>query len=456
MRKYWIHILFISILGGFVGFGSETIAFGENQINLVEQTFLLDDKKEVTELTQLVTDINPSIKQTVIEEIDMVHLENVTPKELETIENSINLEELFEKSGQISKVETESIKITDFTTNFENVKRINSTQAFFSRKNLSLLDLLSWHVDDITSNKQSYTIATGKNIKVAVIDSGIDTESDYFKNNLALENAKSFVSNDQSVIDENGHGTMVTGVLTQVAPNAKVTPYKVINATTGESIWTIQAIIQAVKDRNQIINLSLGTYKNDKNKEDRVTIKAYERAIKFAKKNQVFVVASAGNDGLNLDELKAKESNLHLPGGMKNVLTIGATRKNNNKSSYSNYGKEIDFVAPGGDIYNDEGQLDLNEFIFTTYPVYLDNGLETLGIPQGYMFSGGTSLAAPAVSGVVATIYEKYFQRYGIYPNNQEVEKLLKAGSVNLDTSELNKYFGYGKVNGYQSLSKIN
>lgn len=456
MRRYSIHILLISLLGAFACLSLSISAFGESQIDLVEQTFLLDDKKEVTKLTQLVYDINSSIKQTVIEEIDMVHLENVTPEELEIIKNSTQLEGLFEKSGQMDKVETESIKITDVTTNFENVKRIDNTQTFFSRKSSSLLELLSWHVHDVTSNKQSYAIATGKNIKVAVIDSGIDTESDYFHNNLALENAKSFVSNDQSIIDENGHGTMVTGVLTQIAPDVKVTPYKVINATTGESVWTIQAIIQAVKDKNQIINLSLGTYKNDKSKEERLTIKAYERAIEFAKKNHVFVLASAGNDGLDLDGLKLRERKIHLPGGMKNLHTIGATRKNDNKSSYSNYGKEIDFVAPGGDIYNDEGQLDLNEFIFTTYPVYLDNGLDVLGIPQGYMFSGGTSLAAPAVSGVVATIYEKYYQRYGYYPKNQDVDKLLKAGRVDLGTPGLDKYFGHGKVNGYQSLSKIN
>ncbi|MBO0423217.1 S8 family serine peptidase [Enterococcus plantarum] len=454
--RYLIHIILVSVLGAFAALSLGISAFGENQMNLVEQTFLLNDKKEVTQLTQLVYDINPSIKQTVIEEIDMVHLENVTPEELETIENITQIEKISGKSGQMSKVETESIKLTDVTTNFEDVKRIDNTRALFSRKSSSLLDLLSWHVDDVTSNKQSYAIATGKNIKVAVIDSGIDTESEYFQKNLTLENAKSFVSNDQSIIDENGHGTMVTGVLTQVAPDVKITPYKVINATTGESVWTIQAIIQAVKDKNQIINLSLGTYKNDKSKEERLTIKAYERAIKFAKKNHVFVLASAGNDGLDLDALKLRERKIHLPGGMKNLFTIGATRKNDNKSSYSNYGKEIDFVAPGGDIYNDEGQLDLNEFIFTTYPVYLDNGLGSLGIPQGYMFSGGTSLATPAVSGVVATIYEKYYQRYGIYPQNQVVNKLLKAGGVDIGTPGLDKYFGYGKVNGYQSLSKIN
>ena len=127
--------------------------------------------------------------------------------------------------------------------------------------------------------------ATGEGVRIALIDSGIDPNHPILSGKIDLEDAVSFISEDESIVDTNGHGTMVAGIIAQVAPDAKITPYRVISAASGDSAWTIQAIIQAVDDGNDLINMSLGTYKAADIEDELLTIKAFERAIEYAEEN---------------------------------------------------------------------------------------------------------------------------------------------------------------------------
>lgn len=273
---------------------------------------------------------------------------------------------------------------------------------------------------------------------------------------IDLTNAKSFITGDSSVSDTNGHGTMVAGIVKQIAPEAKITPYRVIGDSSGESFWTINAIVQAVKDGNDIINASIGTYKSKDIKNDKLIIKAYERAVKYARKNNVIVIASAGNLGLDLSQYYKSEHIKHLPSDIKGVNAVSAVR-DKELTHYSNYGKNIQYCAPGGDLVYVDKNVDLSYWIYCLYPTSLDNGLSELGIPQGYSFSFGTSFSAPMVSAGAADVLSYYRSiNTGKEIRSHDIEKALTKGSIDLGEKGKDSYYGNGKINIYNSLKYIN
>ena len=69
-----------------------------------------------------------------------------------------------------------------------------------------------------------------------------------------------------------GQGLLV--LLHKIAPEAEMIVYKVIGANTGDSAWTIEAIIQAAKDQCNVVNMSLGTYKCEDVESELLTIEA--------------------------------------------------------------------------------------------------------------------------------------------------------------------------------------
>ncbi len=269
-------------------------------------------------------------------------------------------------------------------------------------------------------------------------------------NSINLTDAKSFVTDDTSVNDTNGHGTMVAGIIKQIAPGAKITPYKVMGDYDGDSAWVLMALIEAVDDGNDIINLSLGTYKCKDIKSERLIIKAFERAMQYAIKNDVIVVASSGNLGLDLDSYYKSEHMIHLPGGVKDVNTVSAVA-GGVLTSYSNFGSDIQFCAPGGDLNYIDGYLDLNSLIYCLYPTSMDNGLSTIGIPQGYTFSYGTSLSAPCVSAGLADVLY-YYGSKDEKVKSKDIEKALSIGTIDLGKKGKDPYYGEGQINIYNTL----
>ncbi|MBI3842432.1 MAG: S8 family serine peptidase, partial [Thaumarchaeota archaeon] len=109
---------------------------------------------------------------------------------------------------------------------------------------------------------------TGNNVKIGVIDTGIDyTHPDLlgFGNNGKVVGGYDFVDNDEQPMDTNGHGTEVAGIIAAngklmgIAPNAKLFAYRV--SADGESVssdYIIKAIHKAIADKVNIINISLG------------------------------------------------------------------------------------------------------------------------------------------------------------------------------------------------------
>ncbi len=158
-----------------------------------------------------------------------------------------------------------------------------------------------------------------------------------------------------------GHGTMVSGIVHLVAPSALIMPLKAFKADgTGNLSDVLSAIYFAVQNGARVINMSfsLSTYSQE-----------LATALKSASRRHVICVASAGNDG---------REEIVYPAALPDVMGVASTTNNDTRSTFSNYGEDLVWVAAPG------------EAIITTYPF------------GTYGAGWGTSFSAPLVSGAAA------------------------------------------------------
>lgn len=424
---------------------------------ITELTILLDQNADIEDVLTVLYEINPSFTVMTIQEIGLVHISSEEAFDMYMVLNDETIRAVSDNYGQMAELEQEAVELKDIYSDGQPILMDDiRTETNAASEESELLESLSWHVSTVTENKASLSISTGSGVEIALIDSGVDITHPILADKISLKTAKSYVTGEASLSDTNGHGTMVAGVISQIAPEAMITPYRVIGEKSGDSLWTIEAIIQAVNDGQDILNMSLGTYKCTNEVSENLTIEAFERAVSYALSNDVIVVASAGNKGINLDKTFAEEATRHLPGSIDGVITVSATGAGGAFASYSNHGSNITFAAPGGDLVFVEGMLDLGQWIYSTYPTTMDNGISALGIPQGYTFSYGTSLSAPNVTACIANILAYHQKMTGTEADLNDVLSYLQNGALDLGDLGYDIYFGDGLVNIYSSLLSVN
>ncbi len=160
-----------------------------------------------------------------------------------------------------------------------------------------------------------------------------------------------------------GHGTMVAGIVHLVAPTARIMPLKAFGANgQGYTSDILRAIYYATLKGAKVINMSFSspTYSPE-----------LQRAINNAASKGLISVAAAGNND---------SSSLVYPAAMSNVMGVASTSDYDTRSTFSNYGPQLVWVAAPG------------EGIITTYPW------------SSYAAGWGTSFSAPFVSGAAALI----------------------------------------------------
>ena len=216
----------------------------------------------------------------------------------------------------------------------------------------------------------------GSGIKVAVIDTGIDTSHPMFTGRLAPSTEwKDFIDNDtnpQEVAPASGttgygHGTGVAGLILQTAPKATILPIRALGPDgSGDVAGVVSAIDWAIQKGAQVINLSLGTTTN---------VVALQNVINTATSQGRYVIASAGNTG---------DGNITYPARWaksgsysKYLISVGSVSQGLALSLFSCSGVELEQLAPG-------------ELVTSAHP-----GNKTARYT-------GTSFAAPQVSGAVA------------------------------------------------------
>lgn len=462
INKSIICLMFILALV-FINLSVPVFAVSSNEESLI----ILSDGDAKNDVEKIQKEF-PDVQVHLIEEINSLVVNDIQKHQLSNIKSYINKDLHIPNNDIVSDTE---IPVPNPKENIVNEK-IN-TPSIVKNEEIESYDKWMWDIKQVTNNYQSHLINTGShNVKVGIIDSGIDFNHPDLKQNI-IGMGKSFVPNDVSTQDNLGHGTMVAGTIAAngkirgVGPDLGLVPYKVFNQGGGNSSWAIEAIIQATKDDMDVINLSLGTFKSIKSKEDKGIIKAYQRAFKYAKKNNTVVVASSGNEGVDISNPKKLAEQLgkpddllvHLPGGEKDVITVAATNREMKLSSYSNYGKGISISAPGGDYGPDfqENQIfDPDSFMLATYPTHLPQTYvsKSMGFKQGYELTVGTSFAAPKVTATIAVMKAEYFKQFGREMPSREVEKILYK---NVDkTDDYNtKVAGKGIVNLYKALVDI-
>lgn len=314
----------------------------------------------------------------------------------------------------------------------------------------------------------------GAGATVAVLDSGVVCQHGDIAPNL-LPASTSFVPGEgvcHTIAGGFNHGTHVAGIIAApdnafgtigVAPEAKILAVKVLSGITGSGSFAsiIQGIVYAADQGANVINMSLGVSGGlpKGGSETAHLINATKRAIQYAQTRGVLVVASSGNDAIDLDH---SGNVISFPGQLPGVLTVAATApvgwaKNlaaadlDVHTTYTNYGQSaIHFAGPGGDsAYSGNenclvGGLVRPCWVFDL--VFAPGGF----LPAGslYFWAGGTSMAAPHVAGVAALVFGKY---PGIKP--AQVEAILRKSADDLGKPGQDDFYGAGRINAARAVA---
>jgi lantibiotic leader peptide-processing serine protease len=429
--------------------------------------------KEGANLSKVVDEMKKVDKQVKVDNLAAISTLAVDPssetKSLE-IQKLVNekFQNIFEESGEDESIQVGDIQIESVSSTLTKSQALSTTD----QEEDQTYKMWNWDIEAVTENGASRELEEGnQSVRVGIIDSGIDFNHPDLKDNI-VSPGKSFIEGVTDTQDYLGHGTMVAGTIAAngnivgIAPRIGIVPYKVFHTGGAESSDVIEAIIAATDDDMDVINLSLGTYKSIKNIEEKAVYIAYERAIKYAVKENTFVVASSGTESVGLDifnphvlaELRgfSGDAQYHMPGGLKDVYTVAATNKDGLLADYSNYGKNVSIGAPGGDYGPrvNEGLLDVRYMTLTTYPTNLPQSITSMyaGFDKGYEFMIGTSLAAPKVSATAALVIAEYEEKFGEKPKVKDIRKILDSGAVDADSKHK---FGAGIVNAYESLKLV-
>lgn len=290
---------------------------------------------------------------------------------------------------------------------------------------------LQWHFPAIQL-PAAWDITTGEGVVVAIIDTGIDFNTPDMAG-TRRQPGYDFVNNDADPTDDQSHGTHVAGTVAQttnnnigvagVAFNATLLPVKVL-AADGNGTYDniIKGITYAVNQGADVINMSLAGSQGTQ---------ALREAVKFAHDAGVVVVAAAGNSN----------SSVAYPAAYDEfVIAVGAVRFDNSRAGYSNFGPEIDLMAPGGDVDRDDNNDTYGDGV-------LQNTLNSTRTGYSYRFFEGTSMASPHIAGAAALLLSV---RSNLSPN--EVETILSRAARNIGPA--NEY-GAGLVQAADALRQV-
>lgn len=261
--------------------------------------------------------------------------------------------------------------------------------------------------------KQETQLTTGK-VKVAILDTQVDKDNTSL--NEFLLASEHIIPPSSSALVTNSHGTRVALILAHILDTLygksltgklEILPIVVLNQNSvGSENDLANGILKAVDEKANVIIMALGTYNSNK---------LLEEAVAYAEKNQVVIVAAAGNNG----------GEIHYPASYATVLSVGAVNNDFSINKSANNGYSLDVVG----MWEVTTAIQNQDVIYTSY---------------------GTSMAAAQVGALVAAIILKFGYtepdiirsqvRYSSRYNQNEYSSSMGFGIIDferaLDSSE--------------------
>jgi len=267
--------------------------------------------------------------------------------------------------------------------------------------------------------------ATGKNVTVSVIDTGVNAKHIDLKSAvLSGFNTSSMFGTTRNTADLDGHGTHVAGIIAAaannqggvgVAPKAKILPIRVSDPQGMMSWGGVDRGLRLAADHSPIANASLGGGQGAAG------------AVRYAVGKGMLLVAAAGNDGEANPLWPARYAK--APWAKGRIIAVGAVDANNQLSEWSNRAgdtKNFYLVAPGVDINS------------------------TYRGRRSYVYMSGTSMASPHVAGVAALV-----KSYWPQLKAEEIASILFKTATDLGDPGVDEVFGWGLVNAERAMQPV-
>lgn len=344
-----------------------------------------------------------------------------------------------------------------YTVSAENLDRIDMSMVEYIEPNyeLELYDYVpndkyyqeQWNMPLI---KMPYVWGQGwfgENVKVAVIDSGIDLYHRDMADCIVVSKCVDFTGSgyigettpEYYAISntENLHGTSVASIIAATMDDlwgmagmtkAELYMLKVfkavqVDSTTIETSGRVDHLLEALHYAAtrldcDVLNMSLGfkTNSGEALPSTSQELRILNTALGYARSNGTIVVAASGN---------TYDNSRNYPACCDHVISVGAVDKYKNRASFSTYNDKVDIVAPGKEVWAARGY----------YPtVERDRDL--------WSYVNGTSFAAPHVAAAAAIV-----KGMDSDINQDKMELLIKYSSDDLGTVGRDDYYGWGMLN---------
>ena len=285
----------------------------------------------------------------------------------------------------------------------------------------------AWQFEAIGADKTWDQVKNEDPVVVAVLDTGLNTKHpDIVGNTVA---GFDYVKGTTEMTDVVGHGTAVSGCIAAIADNEigiagvtgianiKIAPYRIGGKTVDDYEANLGYACAALYDAAnrpevRVINMSFAGYED---------FPALETAVAYAANAGKILVAASGNDGGD-PENAGKTA---IPSGYDNVISVGATDRDNLIADFSQYNEKVDFCAPGVEIL-------------------------TLWDEEDYISASGTSVSSPIVAGACAVLVAA-----DVTISAAEVETILKETAIDLGGKGRDDYYGDGLIQLDKALAQV-
>lgn len=234
-----------------------------------------------------------------------------------------------------------------------------------------------WHIEQLNVPK-TWQHTRGEGIRVMVIDTGCSDHPDLF-GNIDRPASRSFLRFEPGILDQNGHQTHVMGIIgaidnefgmVGVAPDCTMISVKVLGQSGAGDFQAIKNALRYAKQvRPHVINMSLGAHVHDPE---------LHQLIRELYAMHIPIICAAGNDG--------RSNAVNYPAKYPETIAVTAYDKNGRPARFNSTGPQVDFAAPGVQVYS----------------TWLNNG---------YAFLDGTSMACPVITGIVTLLLAKHFKQ---------------------------------------------